>query len=320
MMSHLLHSPIYQLSFRIVSILSIFAVSSIIVYHCIIKCTSKKHENHLNTATKISKIKANLLQILLYSYLISALIINIIQFFQIFPANIYNKPSATCFTLTWIFSLSIGFSKTCIQFSYFLRLDVSYKDTAFQINKYLLGMIYILLFLYLLQWLVYMAFTDPDNATWNDKYHFCDFEPSSVLMDIVYPAILVMVELIISITALILFLKPLCHLKHHDNDDRYLHYVMVKVGLLNSIMIISTVFAILSIAVVQHPIGFSIDNVINSLCMVLMGHIHEKLYKRVCHCCLSFACCKHNQNTNHMVETVNQSDSNQGENYIEQQV
>ena len=265
------------------------------------KCARKKSENE--TTTVMPKPKTKLLDFVLYTYIISALIVNVIALFQHLPANIYNSPYS-CYILSWISVLSLGTGKASVQFSYFLRLDASYKDTTFQLNPLFLKSVYVALTVYLFQWVVFMAFNDKDADVWNYEYNFCQNVGSDIIIGVLYPAILILFELIMSILALVLFMKPLCRLKQIEND-RYLHNLMVKVGLLNGIMIISSILAIFLSVFAQSIITFTVDNVINSFCLILMGRIHEPLYEKVCDCCISGKWCKYVESVDNMSPSTN---------------
>lgn len=226
--------------------------------------------------------------------LISGLFLVIISSFNYYPwISISPKK---CYIAYMMGTFLYGSNKTCIYYSYFLRLDITYNNAkGFGVNNCVLNTCYILTTAYFFITTGFQMFlAKPAYFKWSDEFQFCEHTVSIVnhpIGIIIWPLVTIF-ELSASISALTLFLKPLCRLKRVEND-RDLHELIIKFGLLNSIMIVSSLFAGFVYALTTGAILLFVDSVINSICLILMKSIHDILYKKLCVICISCKCCKY---------------------------
>ena len=286
----------YTVAGKIISITCALLTFLILSYHVIVGCKTINKQDSSNTPTKKRK-KTKMMKIILYSCLICATVFNIIGCFEYIRFK-FNSSSHTihisCYIL-YLFGVSFyAVNKTLVYYSYLLRLDLSFEGSALQVKKHVLRRLYLATTIYFLIYIIAICFTDKTEFEWNDKYHICiNTDPHIATWQGRITAIsIILYECVISIRTLILFIKPLCNLATNDNDP-YFHELIVKVGLLNSIIIISSVIGVIYYSITSSRLFLFIDNVINSLCLILMVNSHKKLYRRLCHCCISWEWCRH---------------------------
>ena len=263
------------------------------------------------------KIKKILLRIVLYYCLFTSLLYNAIVLLIYFPGPHIIKLSGSansCYILFQISAVIWVSNKTCLFYGYFLRLDYIYKGTEHEIPKWILIIFYILFIGNFIVWLcIIHLLCVPTDFQFNEKYGFCEQIPYiQSPVNTVLSGVVIMFELIVSVIALILYLRPLCHLKRMEND-RDLHDKIINIGLLNSIIILSSNFCIIIWVTTTSALFFFIDNVINSLCLILMTNIHKRLYERICCLCLCYRCCQYHVNQQReevCTPTSPQSDTN----------
>ena len=311
------YSHEYATSIRVTVILCSVASFALLCYHSIeLWKTMQRRKKE-----PIAPFSSKLLGISLYVCLISALFFNIVTSFQMFPTP---NPSTNppCFILYCIGLILYGVNKTSVYYSYLLRLDLSYKDTSFELNKCFLRVLYVLAMLYFCAHPASIIIHTKDlhgiRFVWNNEYGFCELSHSHItsMTATIISIGNMSIEIIISIVALVLFIKPLCHLKQIQNDPA-LHNLIIKVALLNSIMVISSLFAVLVFITTTASILLFYDNVINCLCLVLMRKIHQDLFVKMCGVCVSCKCCEYDvtsmeneNNTQNVVSSVPNSPTN----------
>ena len=280
------------------------AIIFMAIYHTIITCRASKQKQKQTTANpkKMSTTKTKILNILLQCYLATGAIGSIVGVMGYFGIETSSGTiHVNCYLSFVVGFVLYGISKTIVYYSYFLRLDVSFGGSGFEVNQILLKILYILSTLYLMAYFIAVPFDDKRDYSWNNKYNVCDYSDYNFnsLLGIVLTSTIIIYEGIVSILTLILFLRPLCYLMkvQHDKD---LHDLTVKVGLLNSIVIISSIFGLVWYSFTAQLTTLYIDNVVNSLCLILMVNVHDKLYRKLCHLCISCKCCKFNDTVANM--------------------
>ena len=284
------------------AIVCTLSVIGIIFYHLIIQYT---HNHQPITKANQKTIKGKILNHILHCCIISAALYNIVTLCGYFGINTsFGTIHASCYTLRTLYTIFYVTNKTCIYYSYFLRLDVSFGGSSFEVNRCLLIILYIATTIYFLVYIItVIPFDDKTDYEWNYEYNICREKDAN--FDSVIGLILtlagILYECIISITTLILFLKPLCYLSHVQNDKN-VHHLIIKVAILNGIIIISCITSLVWYSFISSTIIFMIDNVLNSLCLILMVNIHDKLYIKLCYLCISCKWCKFNDNVKNMSE------------------
>ena len=284
------------------AIICTLSVIAIIFYHLMIQYTHKPTTNG-NQKPK-PKTKAKILNHLLHCCIISAALYNIVTLCGYFGINTSSGTiHGSCYTMRTFYTIFYATNKTCIYYSYFLRLDVSFGGSSFEVNRCLLKLLYIATTIYFLVYITILPFDDKSDYEWNYKYNICRENDANFdsMFGLILTLAAVLYECIISITTLILFLKPLCYLSHVQNDEN-VHHLTIKVALLNGIIIISCITSLVWYSFISSTIIFMIDNVLNSLCLILMVNIHDKLYIKLCYLCISCKWCKFNDNVKNMSE------------------
>ena len=231
---------------KVTTILCAVSSVSIVLYHLITECKASKDSQK-------TKLKSKILNFLLKFCIIVAALFNVNGCFQHFGINTSNGIiHGSCYMLYTVQLIIYGMIKTGIYFSYFLRLDVSFGGSAFVVNKCLLRILYILTSLYFLGYILGVPFDDKRDYEWNYKYNICQSRDSNFqsLEGLVLTIAVIMYEVIISTTTLILFLKPLFYLNRLQNDKN-LHNLIIKVALLNSIMIISSILLLVLYSIIH---------------------------------------------------------------------
>ena len=95
----------------------------------------------------------------------------------------------------------------------------------------------------------------------------------------------ILTDSVLSITLMIMFLKPLIILiKYESANDRKLKRGVIKYTLLTIIAVISTGINQLMVCTDVGSFG-AFDTIINSICIMLMNKIHVHIYKVVCKPC-----------------------------------
>ena len=293
----------YDIFSTVMVIICAVLASIILFYHTIIDCRAKKQEQ--------TNTKAKILNYVLRFCIIGATLSNITSCFFHFGIETTNGTiHVSCYPLFIVNTLIYGMNKANIYFSYFLRLDVSFEGSSFQVNKCLLRVLYIITGLYFMGYIFNIPFTDKRDFTWNYEYNVCERRSSNFqsLTGLILAMGIIAYECIISITTLILFLKPLFYLNRVQND-RDLHNLIIKVALLNGIIIISSITGLIWFSITGSGITINMDNVINSLCIILMVNVHERLYRKLCHFCISCRWFKFNDTIQTMNE-INIRDAN----------
>ena len=260
--------------------------------------TKYRHSEKTKKPTGVKQKLSHLLHIIFGYCLISALLFNFVGLFSFFPDAFGINSAYHCYIIYCINTLLWSSNKTFLTYSYFLRLDTTFYATRFQINKWLLNIFYIVATLNFLGYIITLILQTKVSAfTLNEEYGFCDSISNTEVSTwaIIASIFIILYELFLSIWTLILFLKPLCHLQQLESDES-LHKLIVKIGILNSIMIISSVLGFFLWAMTVANAILFIDNVINSLCLILMSKIHSRLYEKFCYLCIACKCCKYNAN------------------------
>ena len=278
-MSSFVESLAYVVSKKIISVFSIISILILIIYHFI--------KIYLSPGL----YKVNLfVKIIAYTILSTALIIGIYSALVIFLVTTPLNDSIitqSCYSQLFTAAVFYGINKTAIQYSYFLRLQISYKNSVFQINKCCLSTMYILSALYFV--LIIMAYALSNDATfyYNSKYHICSNRTvDAASAGVIIGGTVIFYEFVVSIVALILFLRPMFRLGIYKNEEDKI--LIFKIGLLNSIMIVSSLISAICFMASRGVVFSLMDNVINSVCIVLMFRIHDGLFRKLCcatRCC-----------------------------------
>eukprot|EP01084_Bolivina_argentea_P168275 291867_1 len=264
-----------------------------IIYHTIIQYKHGISFPEIINRSKKIRIKAVI--VILYLFLFCSLIFNLfylLHMSEVFVPDGYVKMN--CNIVYGILTVLYVLNKTILYYSYFLRLDITYNDSTFEVNKRLLLTLSILTVVYFFIWVMYWFYGPKDTFYYNQTYNYCYRETATTsnIFGTIGIILVIFYELFVSILSLILFIKPLCYL-HHIKADPILHETIIKVGLLNIIIIISTVAMYLVYSFTLGAIFLVIDNVINSICLVLMINIHKQLYRTMCYLCLRWTCCQY---------------------------
>lgn len=277
-MAAFVQSDGYVVSAKIISILSVIMISFIIIHHAI-KSSKAQPDDTINVRVRIIAFCILCSALIMCTYYVLAIWLIITPF----EDSIITE---SCYSFFLMGSILFAFNKTCIHFSYFLRLQISYKDSVFQVNKYFLGLLYILSALYFISLVFLYSIGNPDHYYWNARYKYCYYEGNYTddTYHLIIAGMAFLYELIISTVSLILFLRPMFRLKIYTNSDAKL--ITFKVGLLNSIMIVSSLVALIVFSYTIAGIFVLMDNVINSICVILMFRMHEKLFTKLC--CIKF--------------------------------
>ena len=271
----------YQIGSKVISIISTISIFIIIIHHGIQMYKSKKN------------IPINLyIKIITYTILVTALILSFYYDLYIFglmgPTDVC-LIEIPCWRMSNIFNVIYWINKTCLHYSYFTRLKVAYQGSMFEINRHFLLICYILSTLYFISYVVLQSYQPRNNYAWNEKYQSCEFSTTSYRYKsarTIFIAIFVSYDLIISVVGLVLFLRPMFRLKmYQDQSDQVLIF---KIGLLNGIMIASSIGSYIAFLVTRITILLISDNVINSLCVILMHRVHDRMFKQIC--CIKRCC------------------------------
>ena len=303
------YSHEYAVSSRFITVTCTILSFIILFYHFLISCrANKQRKKKFVVEGKYNKLKRKILRYILYYCVISAFLWNTVSVLFYFDGPHINQLSVSthsCFILAQISALLWFSNKICLFYGYFLRLDYIYKGTEYQINKWILYIFYILFIGYFIVWLyLIFGYVSPSNYEFNEKYGFCQVVASIQSSFMISLSVgIISFELITSIIALILYLRPLCHLKRMEND-RDLHDTIIKIGILNSIIIISCILSIAIWSVTTAGVFLFIDNVINSLCLILMTNYHQKTYQRVCFICICYGCCQYEESMKNTIENM----------------
>ena len=278
-MSSFIESHSYVVTKKIISIFSIISIIIIILHHLIkIYLNPGAYKVHLYV------------KIIAYTILSSALVMGCYSAMVIFLITTPMNDSIitqSCYSQLFTTIIFYGINKSAMQYSYFLRLQISYKDSIFEINKFCIYTLYICTTIYFILIVIVYAQSNDDAFYYNSTYHICNNNlDSNSSAGIIIGGIVIFYEFIVSIMALALFLRPMFKLKIYDNmDDKILIF---KVGLLNSIMIVSSLITAICFMLSRGIIFSLIDNVINSFCIILMFGIHDKLFRALC--CIGLCC------------------------------
>ena len=252
----------------------------------------------MRSVDNIKADKAFSSRIITYCILIFSITMNIISVFHSFLIiTPFGPVKISCFASSIWFLSNYAFNKISIQISYFLRLQIAFKDTIFEVNKYLIIALYIASIIYFFVIIIAISISDPNDTYWDEQYSYCNSKSNSTnsLFYTIAAILVLILELFTSIAPLILFLKPICKLQKMSNVNS-MDFIF-KIALLNLIMIISSIVFQVVFTVTVASIFLLMDNVINSLCTVLMIDVHEGLYKKLC--CTQF-CVKHKDDMKNM--------------------
>ena len=291
----LIHSDRYVLSAQIISTTCALASIALLLFHVVRKHKyDHVHNDKSNVAFSKGKLLAFEINIILVLSLISNALLCLMYMQLITPSG---PLSMQCFTFYILYVLLWALNKTFIYYSYFLRLDLSFADSAFAVNRHLLRTLYAGNTLYFIVYVIVLAFVEePRHYFWNARYQYCERTPNihSGTLLVVLSALIIVYDSCMSVVTLLLFLKPLWHLKKIQNDEK-LHHLIVKVSLLNSLLIMSSLLAFMLYAVTVAGVFILLDNVVNAVSFVLMAKVHHKLYLSLCRVCISGAYCKYTE-------------------------
>ena len=295
----------YNICEKTIGIICTAACVIIFIYHNIIKYKRGKSTNNDLNLKETTK-KAKILNILLECCIISAMILNIVMCIGHFSVKTSKGTiHASCYMILMMSVTLYAINKCSISYSYFLRLDVAFGNSALAVNKYLLYALYTLTTLYFLSYIAALPTHDKTIYSWNYKYNICESEASNFdenqIVGWIMGSIIILFEFGVSILTLILFIRPLFQLNKFQNDQE-LNNLIIRVGLLNSIMIISSVISVTLYSFTSSTVLLFIDNFVNSLCLILMLNIHERLFRKICGCCMSCGCCQYMDRMGNMHE------------------
>ena len=183
----------------------------------------------------------------------------------------------TCNSMQFIFTGVYWLNKTSMHFSYLIRLTIAYKDSIFEINRYFLAICYVLSTLYFISVMTIEGICFQGHYIWNPANYSCDSTRGYLLVDILVPALY---DFFISFVCLFLFLRPIFRLKMYATVTEKLF--IFKIGLLNSIIIISSIASFILYMITAMRIYAICDYVIISSCVLLMFKVHHKMFQWLC--------------------------------------
>lgn len=299
----------------IISSVCCIATILVILYHSIAKylhsAESQLQQNNSDSLITPSiwfKWKIKMTNIVIYMSLFASLSFDVFYVLHMAKVIIPNGLlHVSCKSVYGVLSILYALNKTIIYYSYFLRLDTTYYQSTFQVNQCLLLTLEILTFIYFIIYLLYWMIYVPDNDIYfyNAEYNYCYRKTATTDHEtgVITVILIVLYELFVSILSLVLFIKPLCYLRKIQKD-MVLHEAIVKVGLLNSIIIISSILMFLVYSFTLGAVFLVIDNMINSVCLILMTKMHKGLYLRLCHFCIRCSCCKYDDEDKHLTMEI----------------
>ena len=271
LMSSFGQTPGYLITANIISVVSTILIITIIIHH-VIQMRNSSDDHVINIYVRV----------ITYMILSTALIFCLYYTVGKLPLL---KPGS-CYAVMVAFTVLYFLNKTCVHFSYFIRLKIAYKNSVFQVHSYFLAVCWIWSTVYFILFLIVKIMGNSESYRWNPDLQLCDFIGTHRLIMIL---ILTSYDFIISIISLVLFLRPMFRLKMYETEDEKM--AIFKIGLLNSILIVSSIASYTTYVFTDTGIIIVCDNVINSFCVVLMFKIHDTMFKRICCCHLEEICC-----------------------------
>lgn len=277
---------------KIIATITFTCTVALVIYHSVKHCQQKYIEQ-----TKLNKA-ANFLFYLIFVCSVAFNLGFVLHAYHIIEPS--GMISISCATYAVSSNAIFRLLKLFVFYSFILRLQMSYNDSAFRIRKWIIIVFYALSSIYIamlicIPWL----FASDSYWRWNENERSCEYiaryiSTSQEVRRVVAIYIVMTFEFSISFTLLVLFIKPLCQLNKAHNDPK-LQDTMIRIGLLNSCMIVSSMISLIILAFHKDKLFAAVmicDNFVTLLCMMMMFTIHKALYKRVCGLCIGLKCCK----------------------------
>lgn len=243
-----------------------------------------------------------------YLTLIFFMLYNMLDAYSISFVNDIDNLDDICMIIYVFQTLLLLFGKVSLYIVFVLRLKIVYD---YLIDKNTFSSLYVIIILYGISTFIgaMTMFGKNNGITWyvNDSGdNECDLDPNDILL--ILAAISFLTDVVIQVYYLVLFLRPLFIVlnqtsksnnknSNNDNDNgdnnndniidsskEEIPSIMIKYGILTCLTVITTMISLITFIFFDAQF-IIIDNVFNSMTILLMSSIHDKIYNKLCCCC-----------------------------------